>query len=105
MLRTTLKSSPNCWNVDAAPSYLDDMPRKSPCALSSSSAIHCAVRTPETEVLLTLSKYFGKRKHVCHSHGLVSGSWFCAPVVANRRSALTARQLLNSPNSRAPSSS
>jgi hypothetical protein len=25
------------------------------------------VRTPEAEVLLTLSKYFGKRKHVCQT--------------------------------------
>ncbi len=50
MLRTTLKSSPNCWTVDAATFCLDTMPRNSPFALSSSSATHCAVRTPETEV-------------------------------------------------------
>jgi hypothetical protein len=100
MLRTTLKSSPNCWNVDAAPSYLDAMPRKSPCALSSSSATHCAVRTPESGGHLDLGKYFGRGKHVCHTHGLVSGSRFCALALAKRWPALTARQLLNSPNTR-----
>jgi hypothetical protein len=47
-----------------------------------------------------LGKYFGKRKHVYHTHGLVSGSRFCALALAKRWPALTARQFFNSPNFR-----
>lgn len=87
-------------------SCLDTVFGKQPCALSSSSATHCAVRTPETEVvLMTLASTLAKESTSAITHGLVSGSRFRAPVVASRRSTLTARQLLNSPSSCAPSPS
>ena len=59
--------------------------------LSLCSATYCAVRTPKTEVSRPLVSTW-QGKHVRHANGLVSGSWFCAPAVANCWPALTARQ-------------
>jgi hypothetical protein len=97
MQQTTLKSSSYCLSADAATFCLDIVYPKTSCALSSSSAKHCAVRTPERRSP-GLGKYFGKGKHAYHADGLVSGSRSCVLAHAKRRPALTARQFLNLPN-------
>src|SRR5882724_8995821 len=96
MLPTIRRSWPDYWSGDVGKSSTAAKEQHGQVnvnfpALSLSSASYCAVRTPETEVSRPLVSTW-QGKHVRHVNGLVSGSWFCAPAVANCWPTLTARQ-------------